>query len=88
MMDNPFDSFWKDLMKLRYPALDKKFHFQLQFGIGRYIVLIKNKFRQDLNKYFFKLKFWDELNQHSVILFNSHLKLEGKTIFYKERYTY
>jgi hypothetical protein len=85
MMDNSFDSFWKDLMKLRYPALDKQFIFNCNLELEG-IVPINNKVRQDLNKYFFELKFWDEFNQESMIWFNSHLKLEGKTIFYKERY--
>jgi hypothetical protein len=30
------------------------------------------------------LKFRDESNLDSAILFNLHLKLEGKTIFYRE----
>ena len=45
---------------------------------------IKNKFWKFLTKYFFELKFRDELNIDIVVWYNSHLKLEGKTIFYKE----
>jgi len=45
-------------------------------------VPIKNKFWKDHIKYFFELKFRDELNLDSVIWYNSHL--EGETIFYKE----
>jgi hypothetical protein len=41
-------------------------------------VPIKNKFWKDLIKYFFELKFRDELNLDSVIWYNSHLKLVGK----------
>jgi len=44
-------------------------------------VPIKNKFWKDLIKYFFELKFRDELNLDSVIWYNSHLKLD---VFYKE----
>ena len=47
-------------------------------------VPIKNKFWKELIKYFFELKFRDELNLDSVIWYDSHLKLEGKSIFYKE----
>ena len=83
MMDNSFDSSWKDLIKLRYPVLDKNFNCNLKLeDIDN--VPIKNKFWKDLIKYFFELKFRDELNLDSVIWYNSHLKLEGKTIFYKE----
>ena len=32
------------------------------------------------------MKFRNELNLDSVIWYNSHLKLEGKTIFYRERF--
>ena len=56
MMDNSFDSFWKHLMKLRYPALDKQFIFNCNLELED-IVPINNKLRQDLNKYFFELKF-------------------------------
>jgi hypothetical protein len=82
MMDN---SSWKDLIKLRYPVLDKNFIFKCSLKLEDiYNVLIKNKFWKDIIKYFFELKLGDELNLHSVIWYNSHLKLEGKTIFYQE----
>jgi hypothetical protein len=37
-----------------------------------------------LSKYFFELKFRDELNIESVIWHDSHLNLGGKIIFYRE----
>jgi hypothetical protein len=37
-----------------------------------------------LSKYFFELKFRDELNIDSVIWHDSHLNLGGKIIFYRE----
>ena len=84
-MDNSFDSSWKDLIKLRYPVLDKNFNCNLKLeDIDN--VPIKNKFWKDLIKYFFELKFRDELNLDSVIWYNSHLKLVGKNIFCKERF--
>jgi hypothetical protein len=87
MMDNSFDSFWKDLIKLWYPALDNNFIFNCNLKLEDIDnVPIKNKFWKDLIKYFFELKFRDELNLDSVIWYNSHLKLVGKTIFYKERF--
>ena len=39
---------------------------------------------KDLIKYFFELKFRDELNIDSVIWHDSHLNPEGKIIFYRE----
>ena len=49
-------------------------------------VPIKNKFWRDLLKYFFELqsKTTETLQEDSIILFNSLLKIEGKTLFYKE----
>jgi len=79
-MDNSFDNFWKDLMKLRYPALDKIFIFNCNLELED-IVPIKNKFWQDLNKYFFELRFWDELNQDSVIWFKFTLEAGRKNYF-------
>ena len=49
-------------------------------------VPINNKFWRDLLKYFFELqsKTTETLQEDSIILFNSLLKIEGKTLFYKE----
>jgi hypothetical protein len=42
------------------------------------------KILERLSKYFFELKFRDELNIDSVIWHDSHLNLGGKIIFYGE----
>ena len=75
------------MIKLWYPTLDKNFIFNCNLKLEDIDnVPIKNKFWKDLIKYFFELKFRDELNLDSVIWYNSHLKLVGKTIFCKERF--
>jgi hypothetical protein len=63
----------------------QKFHFNCNLKLEDIDnVPIKNKFWKELIKDFFELKFRDELNLDSVIWYDSHLKLEGKSIFYKE----
>jgi hypothetical protein len=75
------------LIKLWYPTLDNNFIFNCNLKLEEIDnVPIKNKFWKDLIKYFFELKFRDELNLDSVIWYNSHLKLIGKNIFCKERF--
>jgi hypothetical protein len=36
MMDNSFDSSWKDVIKIKISLPRQKIHFQFQFEIGKY----------------------------------------------------
>jgi hypothetical protein len=51
-------------------------------------VPITNTSWKDLIKYFFELKLRDEFYLESVIWYDSHLKLEEKTIFYRDFFFY
>jgi hypothetical protein len=87
VLDGSFESSWKSLIQLRFPVLENNFIFNCNLKPENIEnVPIKNKFWRDLLKYFFELKSktTEPLQGDSIIWFNSLLKIEGKTLFYKE----
>ena len=74
-------------VQLRFPVLENNFIFNCNLKPENIEnVHIKNTFWRDLLKYFFELKSktTEPLQGDSIIWFNSLLKIEGKTLFYKE----
>ena len=67
-MDKSFDSFWKDLIKLRHPVLNKNFIFNCNLKLEDIDnVSIKNKFWKDLIKYFFEIRSRDKPRQCNMV---------------------
>jgi hypothetical protein len=87
VLDGSFESSWKSLIQLRFPVLENNFIFNCNLKPGNIEnVPIKNKFWRDLLKYFFELKSktTEPLQGDIIIWFNSLLKIERNTLFYKE----
>ena len=87
VLDGSFESSWISLIQLRFPVLENNFIFNCNLKPENIEnVPIKNKLWRDLLKYFFELKSktTEPLQGDSIIWFNSLLKIEGKTLFYKE----
>ena len=87
VLDGSFESSWKSLIQLKFPVLENNFIFNCNLKPENIQnVPIKNKCWRDSLKYFFELKSktTEPLQGDSIIWFNSLLKIEGKTLFYKE----
>ena len=87
LLDSSFESSWKDIIKLRYHIFNQNFIFNCDLNTSDIDnITMKDIFWTDLLKFFFELKTKEKipLNVDSIIWYNSSLKIEGKTLFYKE----
>jgi hypothetical protein len=87
LLDSSFESSWKDIIKLRYHIFNQNFIFNCDLNTSDIAnITRKDIFWTDSLKFFFELKSKEKipLNVDSIIWYNSFLKIEGKTLFYKE----
>jgi hypothetical protein len=87
LLDSSFESSWKDIIKLRYHIFNQNYIFNCDLNTSDIDnITMKDIFWTDLLKFFFELKLKEKipLNVDSIIWYNSSLKIEGKTLFYKE----